>query len=94
MSSLEGHADSHTVTVVVRCSFIGCDWSIQAGTATFEAHQAYIDHLDVHDPDHIAAEEPECEATEDPGLYAGDSAEQIATAQARVDRFMAGGGDR
>lgn len=30
----------------------------------------------------------------DGGLYAGDSPEQIAAEQARVDRFMAGGEDR
>lgn len=42
-------ADRHTVTVVVRCGFIGCDWSIEIGSAPLEAHNAYLDHLDVHD---------------------------------------------
>lgn len=101
---LEGHAAGHTVTVVVVCGFIGCDWRMEIGTAPLEAHHAYLDHLDVHDPDHISYYEAEHDAevaralAHDKlpgrvGLYAGDTAEQIAADQARVDRFMAGGND-
>lgn len=50
-----------TVTVVVRCGFIGCDWRMEIGTAPMEAHHAYLDHLDVHDPDHIAQSEHDAE---------------------------------
>lgn len=86
---LEGHVAGHTVTVVVVCGFIGCDWRMEIGTAPLEAHAAYLDHLDVHDPDHI----DDCETTEPGSLYAGDTPEQTAAEQARVDRFMAGGND-
>lgn len=104
-----GHLINHaTVTVVVRCGFIGCPWSIEIGEAPLEAHSAYLDHLDVHDPDHVAAADncdqeagEELARTDEAidelaavvGLYAGDSPQDIAAAQARVDRFMAGGND-
>lgn len=108
----EGHVDGYTVTIVVKCGFIGCPWSMAIGTAPLEAHAAYIEHLDVHDPDNIVAEDhSDCEAVEhavhheapaavgytvevNGGLYAGDTAEEIATEQARVDRFMHGEEDR
>lgn len=89
---LHGHAGV-SVTVVVRCGFIGCDWSMEIGSAPLEAHAAYLDHLDTHDPDHV----DDCDQEDGPAtastLYAGDTAEQIAAGQARVDRFMAGGND-
>lgn len=147
------NADPHvniTLDVIVVCGFAGCTWSMQidpdGGADALAVQQAYMDHLDEHDPD----EDPECETTdrwlntahalvdecpschthhaqphteycklaqlaahdaevaralaEDriPGrgglyagqLYAGDTPEQIAAEQARVDRFMAGGEDR
>lgn len=123
--------DRHTVTVVVKCGFIGCDWSMEIGTAPLEVHNAYLDHLDVHDVD-VAPTGDDCDQEDGPeaaapyagvgvshrtpesehmlepgccqynpvsavdpaaGLYAGDTAEEIAAAQARVDRFMAGGND-
>lgn len=91
------------VNVFVVCGFAGCPWSIEIGNAPLEAQAAYIEHLDVHDPD------PDCESIDRVidrsdeaidelaavcGLYAGDSPEKIAAEQARVDRFMAGGEDR
>lgn len=110
---LEGHhGDGLGVGVdVVRCRFIGCDWSMEIGSAPLEAHNAYLDHLDVHDVDVVDRPEPddcdqedgeEVERSDEAidelaavcGLYAGDTAEQVAAEQARVDRFMAGGEDR
>lgn len=105
------NADPHvnlTITVVVRCGFIGCDWSMEIGEAPLEAHNAYLDHLDVHDVDVGPRDDGDQEDGEEVGrsdeaidelaavcgLYAGDTAEQIAADQARVDRFMAGGEDR
>lgn len=101
----------HSVTVVVRCGFIGCDWTIEIGSAPLDAHNAYIDHLDVHDVEVVdlrKADDCDQEDGEDVdrsdeaidelaavcGLYAGDTAEEIAAEQARVDRFMAGGVDQ
>lgn len=101
------HVETHVIVTVVR-PHIGCPWSIEAGTAPIEAHNAFIEHLDVHDPDYIARDDCDQEDGEEVarsdeavdelaavcGLYAGDTAEQIAAEQARVDRFMAGGEDR
>lgn len=105
MTAAEGH--QVRVNVVVVCGFIGCDWSIEIGSAPLEAHNAYIDHLDVHDvhvdvdgcdqedgEEVVRSDEAVDELAAVCGLYAGDTAEQIAAEQARVDRFMAGGEDR
>lgn len=96
-----------TVTIVVRCRFIGCDWSMEIGQAPLDAHNAYLDHLDVHDIETLECGCPTsgiqshgCTAPDshrpDPqgGLYVGDTPEEIAGGQATVDRFMAGGGDQ
>lgn len=59
------NADPHinlTLTVVVRCGFVGCDWRMEIGEAPLEAHHAYLDHLDVHDPDHPSYYEAEHDA--------------------------------
>jgi hypothetical protein len=94
------------VNVIVVCGFADCDWSMEIdrspGADPMAAHAAYLDHLDDHDPDDDQAEhdtEVARALAEDRlpgpnGLYAGDTAEQIATDQARVDRFMSGGEDR
>lgn len=50
-----------TVTVVVRCGFIGCDWSIEIGSAPLEAHNAYLDHLDVHDVEVVDLRKADCD---------------------------------
>lgn len=103
---LHGHPGAGvSVTVVVKCGFIGCDWSMEIGTAPLEAHAAYLDHLDTHDPDHVVdcdQEDGEVDRSDEAidelaavcGLYAGDTPEQVAAEQARVDRFMTGGDDR
>lgn len=83
--------DGHTVTVVVRCGFIGCDWSMEIGTAALEAHEAYLEHLDVHDPDTITAD---CEAVEPepihPDRYIGQEAAFRAEYQAPSSAEMLG----
>lgn len=85
---LHGHPGAGvSVTVVVRCGFIGCPWSMEIGTAPLEVHAAFLDHLDTHDVDLADEAEP------GDGLYAGDSAWEIAAEQTRVDRFMAGGNE-
>lgn len=105
---LQGHVDSHTVTVVVRCGFIGCDWSMEIGTAPLEVHNAYLDHLDVHDVDAAPVDDCDQEDGEEVkrtdeaidelgavcGLYANDTPEQTVAEQASFDRFMAGGEDQ
>ena len=52
------------VNLIVVCGFAGCPWSMEidpAGDADAMAvQQAYMDHLDEHDPD----EDPECETTD------------------------------
>jgi len=85
------HVAGHTVTVVVVCGFIGCDWSMAIGAAPLEAHQAYLDHLDVHDPDHIAAE-PDCEECPSCRAAAGHPCTEycrIAKHDAEVARALA-----
>lgn len=143
------------VNLIVVCGFVACPWSMEidpaAGADPMAVHEAYLEHLDEHDPDGTDCEAPEhwvnvaqaiaecssCHAqpgqphTEyctlprwaahdaevarclaedripaappgggfyngqlyDGGLYAGDTPEQIAAEQARVDRFMAGDQD-
>ena len=154
------------VNLTVGCGFAGCPWSMavdpESGADAMAVHAAFLEHLDVHDPDGAEPEAPvhwvgvaqslvECSSchaapghphtdycklpkwaehdaevaralAEDgiPGptaqalaehnliggiyagqlytppegaLYAGDTAEQIAAEQARIDRFMAGGND-
>lgn len=144
------------VNLIVVCGFTGCPWSMEidrtSGADPMAVHEAYLQHLDEHDPDEPAdcetadhwvsvaqaliEECPSCHAapgqthTEycklpqwaahdaevaralaedkipgarggfyngqlyDAGLYAGETPEQIAAEQARIDRFMAGGEDR
>jgi hypothetical protein len=140
------------VNLIVVCGFTGCPWSMEvdrsSGADPMVVHEAYLAHLDEHDPDGAECEAAEhwvgvtqalmeecssCHAepgqphteycklskwaehdaevaralahdkTPGPhggfyngrlydasGLYAGDTPEQIAAEQARVDRFMAG----
>ncbi|HEY9415623.1 MAG TPA: hypothetical protein VIQ30_12745 [Pseudonocardia sp.] len=168
------------VNLTVGCGFAGCPWSMavdpESGADAMAVHAAFLEHLDVHDPDGAEAEAPvqwvgvaqtlvECSSCHAaPGqphtdyctlpkwaehdaevaralaedripasftcpqckavsyhpedvrqgycgrchtfagahptggfyagqLYAGDTPEQIAAEQARIDRFMAGGND-
>lgn len=139
---------SVNVNLIVVCGFTNCPWSMEidrsAGGDPMAVHEAYLDHLDEHDPDGpeceaadhwvsvaqaLAEECPSCHAApsqphteycklpewaahdaevaralaEDriPGggiyagqLYAGDTPEQVAAEQARIDRFMAGDEDQ
>lgn len=52
------------VNLIVVCGFADCSWSMKvdpdAGADPMAVQQAYLEHLDVHDP----AEDPDCETAD------------------------------